>query len=157
MMDSGRRDVFRLMCMLIGFSILGLATNALSQKPVPVFSSTGPGAWPDRSPRITAEELRSEWARGKAILLLDVRSTPAYLAGHSGRALHAPAPEFLDSYRRLGLQTILKAADEVAILCEGEDCSSGDRIHHVLRALGHSQEIRVLDGGWPAYRRAGLE
>jgi rhodanese-related sulfurtransferase len=155
-MTGWRRDVSRAAVILATSTVLGLASNALSARPLQILSSEGPGVGADRAPRITPLQLKTAWAQGRALLLLDVRSDSSYAEGHSPRALHAPAPDFVLHYERLGLATVLKAADGVVVACEGGDCAAGDRVAAQLRGLGH-KDVRVLQGGWEAAAHAGLE
>jgi len=151
-MSGWRRELGRVAVILIGSSSLGFLANVLAAHPV----SLQPSESADRAPRISAEELKEAWVRRKAVLLLDVRSEASYREGHASQAIHAPASEFLDRYRALGLANVLRAADGVVVACEGEDCSAGDHVAMLLKNLGHP-EVRVLEGGWPAGRRVGLE
>ena len=151
-----RADLLRLACILAVTSVLGIGANALSRRPVPLLAADGPGALPDRASRISVNRLRRELGSGRALFLLDVRSSEGFKADHAPQALNAPAPEFLDRYRELGLSSVLKAADGVVVICEGGDCSAGDRVAKLLQGLGHP-EVRVLEGGWEAYLRGGLE
>jgi len=151
-MSGWMRDLGRIGVILFGASVLGLLANALSAHPV----SLRPSGIAFRAPRISAAELKEAWAGGKALLLLDVRSDASFREGHASQAIHAPAPTFLDHYRRLGLANVLRAAQGVVVACEGGDCSAGDDVAKLLKELGHP-EVRVLDGGWPAGRRVGLE
>jgi rhodanese-related sulfurtransferase len=155
-MSGWARELGRAAAILVASSAMGLAFNAVSARPVPLLARDGPGAWPERAPRIAAKDLRSAWEANRAVLLLDVRSEDSFRSGHSPRALHAPAPEFLRHYNRLGLATVLRAAEEIVVVCDGEDCSAGDRVAKVLRDLGHGP-VRVVEGGWSAARSAGLE
>jgi rhodanese-related sulfurtransferase len=155
-MSGWARELGRAAAILVASSAMGLAFNALSARPVPLLARDGPGAWPDRAPRISAKDLRAAWETNRGVLLLDVRSEEAFRSGHSPRALHAPGPQFIRHYNRLGLATVLRAAEEIVVVCEGDDCSAGDRTAKVLKELGHGP-VRVLEGGWSAARGAGLE
>ena len=94
-MSSWSRELGRMAAIIAVSSLIGLTANALSPRPVPLLASDGPGAWPDRAPRIGAAELAAAWAGKRALLLLDVRSLSAFQAGHASAAVHAPAVDFL--------------------------------------------------------------
>lgn len=155
-MTGWRRDLCRAAAIVTASTVLGLATNSLSARPLRVLGAERSIGDAVREPRIGVEELKAEWARGRALLLLDVRSDSSYAAGHSPKALHAPASGFLGHYDRLGLATVLKATEGVVVVCDNDDCAAADRVALQLRTLGH-RGVRVLDGGWEAARKAGLE
>ncbi len=152
---SLRRDLARLLAVVAASSALGFATNALSAKPVPVFSSRGPGAWPERAPRVAADGLRSALAAGGRPLLLDVRSAEAFRSGRAEGSVNAPYDRFIDEYGGPDLAPLLRAAPWVVVLCENESCPSADRVARLLAELGHPN-VGVFQGGWEAYRAAGL-
>lgn len=151
-MNGWLGDLGRVVVILAGSSACALLANAFSPHPLTLREPESRV----RAPRITADELRASWSRRQALLLLDVRSEESFREGHSPRAIHAPASAFLDHYRNLGLANVLRAADGIVVACEGEDCSAGDYVAKLLRDLGHP-DVRVLVGGWPEGRRAGLE
>jgi rhodanese-related sulfurtransferase len=152
---SWRREVVRLCWLTVGPAALGLLVNAVSRQPVPLLSPFGPGAWPDRVRRITAEELHAALGQGRGILLVDVRSEADFAAGHPEQAVHVAAPSLAESYGASGLSSMVKAAREVVVLCENSECPAADRAARILRDLGNPQ-VRVLDGGWQAYQRSGM-
>ena len=136
-------------------SIFGLATNAFSDKPVPLLAADGPGAPPERAPRISIESLKTELASQKAILLIDVRREETFKSAHPAGAKNAPAEEFLVEYTRQNFSTLLRAAEQVVLLCDGEQCPSADRVAKMLRTFKHDN-VRVLQDGWNAYEKSGL-
>jgi rhodanese-related sulfurtransferase len=153
MTSEAMRDVRRLAILIAGSTAFALLTNALGAHPVPLFGE-GPGHAPRLSTRMTVDEFRRGTGAGKLWLLLDVRAEEAFRQGHPEGALNAPAGEFLAHYRRLGLASILKAADGVVVLCESAECFSGDRVAALLEGLG-PRPVRVLHGGWKAWRESG--
>jgi thiosulfate/3-mercaptopyruvate sulfurtransferase len=148
-----RRDIARLAAIVAASTALALATNALSARPVPILSARGPGAWPEREPRVTAEALRSALASGRPPLLLDARSEEAFRLSRPAGAVHVPYERLAGAYGALA-QT-LREASSVVVLCENESCPSADRAARLLAELGHAN-VAVLHGGWEAYRAAGL-
>jgi len=155
-MNSWKRELGRAGAILLASSVIGLATNALAVRPVPLLDRDGPGAWPERERRMNVQELEREWRRGRALLLLDVRADDAYEHGHPRQALHAPATDFARHYSRLGLASVLKAAEGVVVMCGSDACPQADRVAKELRELVHSS-LWVLEGGWEAYQASGLE
>jgi len=135
--------------------MLALILNALSDKPVPLLDKNGPGAPPERAPRITIAALKDELAAHKVILLLDVRHVETFQAAHPAQAKNAPAEEFLEYYNTLNLAMLLRAAEEVVVLCDSEQCPSADRVAKMLHTFKHDN-VRVLQDGWNAYQTSGL-
>ena len=128
---------------------LGLAVNAVKAKPLAVLDPNGPGAIPNE-PRVSPVQLK-EWLNSKKnVLLLDVRNDDNYNLGHAPQSIHAPEPQFEENYRDQNLATILKAADEVVVLCDSSECPAADRIAKNLQDIGHTN-VRVLQDGWRGY------
>ena len=140
---------------LIASAILGLAVNALSDKPVPLFDKKGPGAPPERATRMSVSNLKEALDAKKAILLLDVRHPDKFQTAHPTGAKNAPAEEFLEYYSKLNLANLLRAAEEVIVLCDSEQCPSADRVAKTLRTFKH-ENVNVLQDGWNAYQSSGL-
>jgi 3-mercaptopyruvate sulfurtransferase SseA len=42
------------------------------------------------------------------------------------------------------------------VVCDSELCPAGDRVAKILESMNH-KNVRVLQGGWDAYEKAGLE
>lgn len=147
-----RRDAGRAAGVLAVSTAIALLANALSARPVPLFAPDGPGAWPERAPRISAEELRA--AEPQGLVLVDVRPEEDFRARHPARAVSAPYGRFTERYPDLA--PLFHSASRIVVLCEGDECPSADRVAKILQAV-HPVEIRVLKGGWAAYRAAGLE
>lgn len=148
-------EVLRALVIVVAAGAMGLSTNALKEKPVPLLARDGPGAPPERARRISAAGLKAGLEAGRAIIVLDVRSEEKFAAGHAANARNAPAPEFLTHYARLHLSTLLLAAEDVVLICESDLCPSADRVAKQLGELGH-KNVHVLQDGWEAYRAAGL-
>lgn len=152
MTSEAMRDVRRLAILIAGSTAFALLTNALGAHPVPLLGE-GPGHAPRLATRMTVSDFRRETAAGKVWLLLDVRAEESFRQAHPEGALNAPAAKFLAHYRRLGLASILKAADGTVVLCESAECFSGDRVAAQLEGMGH-RPVRVLHGGWKAWRES---
>ena len=152
---SWRADLLRAVAIAAVAVVLGLVTNALNEKPVPVLAHDGPGAPPEKAPRISPEKLASALNAGRAVIILDVRNAEPFRGGHPAEALNLPYASFAEHYQQLNLSTRLRAAEQIVLLCESERCPSADRAAKLLAQLGHTG-IVVLHGGWEAYRAAGL-
>jgi rhodanese-related sulfurtransferase len=134
---------------------LGLCVNYMGERPVPLLARDGPGAQPERAPRISLEALQTAMKAGRPILLLDVRREESFKLAHPLGGMNAPAEEFITHYERLNLATMLLAAETVVLVCESDQCPTGDRVSKLLSEVGH-RNVKVLQGGWMAYRDSGL-
>ena len=130
-----------------------LSANALSRRPLPLRSDEGPGRPIQRAPRIHIGQLARELASGSGMVLLDVRRTVG--EGRVARSIHIPADSFPARYVSDRLAGPLQASSSIVVICEGGGCSAADRVARLLQSLGH-REVRVLQGGWPAYLKSGL-
>jgi DNA-binding transcriptional ArsR family regulator len=96
--------------------------------------------------QVTAFELAERLTRG-SVVLLDVRPTPEFLAGHIAGARSAPL-DILDD-----MASTLPRGQVVAY-CRGPYCVYADDAVRLLHARGI--DARRLDVGYPEWQRAGL-
>jgi rhodanese-related sulfurtransferase len=95
---------------------------------------------------ITAEELRSRLNRGEHILMVDVRTTSEYAAGHIPGAVNIPMDEVEARLEDLGNGT------QVVLVCQ-----SGGRAGITCGLLEpHHDNLAVLTGGTSAWENAGM-
>ncbi|GMV81303.1 MAG: hypothetical protein AMXMBFR7_24870 [Planctomycetota bacterium] len=147
-----RRETKRA-ALLLGLAVmLGLGTNALSARPIALTDPRGPGALPERAPRIDAARLREALPQG-GVLLLDARSERLLAEGKVAGGF-AVTPETLDE-KLESLFPFLSGARLMVVVCDSGDCLSGDRLAAALDSRGFP-DAQVFEGGWPAYRAAGL-
>jgi rhodanese-related sulfurtransferase len=98
---------------------------------------------------MTAEQLAGLVKTGQAPLILDVRSSFEFNAGHIAGAVHAPLTAVLDV---LAVESCA-AGDPVVITCE-----HGPRAHlaRMLLKMRGFRNVELLDGHMARWRRAGL-
>ena len=97
---------------------------------------------------IGREELRRRLRRGD-VVLIDVRATEEFDAGHIRGARSIPLDELEDRLAEL------PAGHEIVAYCRGPFCAYA---HEAVRRLGDAgREARRLDEGWPEWHRAELE
>ena len=96
---------------------------------------------------ISQAELRSRLRTGD-VVVLDVRPTPEYAAGHIAGARSLP---MADLTRRL---KELHKDSEVVAYCRGPYCVYADDAVRLLRRRGY--QARRLEDGFPEWARAGL-
>ena len=97
--------------------------------------------------QVTADELAARLDRGR-VVVLDVRPTTEYAAGHIAGARSVPIDD---------LDTALEAlprSREIIAYCRGPYCVYADDAVRLLRERGF--KARRLDSGYPEWRRAGL-
>jgi rhodanese-related sulfurtransferase len=96
---------------------------------------------------LTRQELAARLDTGEAVVL-DVRPTPEYAAGHIPGARSVPVGELRDHLRSLPKDV------EVVAYCRGPYCVYADDAVRLLRRRGYL--ARRLEDGFPEWRRAGL-
>jgi rhodanese-related sulfurtransferase/DNA-binding transcriptional ArsR family regulator len=96
---------------------------------------------------ISRTELKRRLGR-KDVVVLDVRPSPEYQAGHLAGALSAPIDELPDRVRGLPKDA------EVVAYCRGSYCVYADDAVRTLRRRGR-RAVRLEDG-YPEWVRAGL-
>ena len=101
----------------------------------------------DEIEQVTATELADRLARGR-VVVLDVRPTDEYLAGHIAGARSIPIDELADAI------DVLPRSREIIAYCRGPYCVYADDAVRLLR--DHGFKARRLDTGYPEWHRAGL-
>ena len=96
---------------------------------------------------LSTAELRERLERGE-VVLLDVRPSLEYRAGHIAGALSTPLDQLPS------IVSELPRRREVVAYCRGPYCVYADDAVRLLRARG--LRARRLDVGFPEWRRAGL-
>jgi rhodanese-related sulfurtransferase/DNA-binding transcriptional ArsR family regulator len=96
---------------------------------------------------VTGEELVARTGRGK-VVILDVRPTGEFAAGHIPGALSVPLDQLDAALARLPKHT------EIVAYCRGPYCVLAPQAVERLRAKGY--RARRLAGGLPEWRLAGL-
>jgi rhodanese-related sulfurtransferase len=152
---SWKTECLRALAIVICSSVLAIGVNAFSKNPVPLLDANGPGALPERAPRIQLAQLKEAMAANK-VLVLDVRHEDTFAKAHPQGSINAPAEKFIEHYGRLNLGAFISAAEIVVVVCDSELCPAGDRVAKILESMNH-KNVRVLQGGWDAYEKAGLE
>ena len=156
-LPSWRQDFRRAGLIVILATALALSLNFCRARPVPLLASDGPGAWPERAPRISIAEIKRMAAERQPLLLLDIRRSNVYRERHIAASLNVPAiplEEFLKCYPRIA--PFISAVPTTVLICESDDCASGDRVAHILKEFKHDN-VRVLAGGWNVAKDSGLE
>jgi rhodanese-related sulfurtransferase len=97
--------------------------------------------------QVSARELQERLARGQ-VVVLDVRPTAEYRAGHIAGARSAPLSALASLAPRLARRR------EIVAYCRGPYCVYADDAVRLLRARG--LKARRLDVGYPEWERAGL-
>ena len=146
-------EAMRSLTIVLGATFIGLVANMFSPKPVPLFSNKGPGAFIEEAPRISIADLREALAQKSPPLLIDARGEYNYAKAHPSGAINLGPREFMQKYEKFA--PILKAAPEIVVLCESEECPLADETAKLLIDLKY-RKIRVLFGGWKAYKTSGL-
>jgi rhodanese-related sulfurtransferase len=126
-------------------SLRSLATERLAavEKLARAYIGTVDGVEP-----VTREELLRRIKTGEPLVVLDVRPSEEYQAGHLPGALSIPL-EDLEQH----LKELPKKSDVVAY-CRGPYCAFAPEAVRELRARGY--RARPLEEGWPEWAAAGL-
>ncbi|HMA53132.1 MAG TPA: rhodanese-like domain-containing protein [Acidobacteriota bacterium] len=101
---------------------------------------------------ITVEEAEDLWRTAQAVLV-DARRRDLYVEGHVPGARSLPASETEKAFPAMVLD--LPRAGTLVVYCEGGDCQSSLLLAKRLHDKGF-KDIRVMTGGWDAWRTAGL-
>jgi rhodanese-related sulfurtransferase/DNA-binding transcriptional ArsR family regulator len=99
----------------------------------------------DEIEEVTADELSDRLGRGRAVVI-DVRPTLEYAAGHIAGARSIPIDQLDDALHAL------PRSREIIAYCRGPYCVYADDAVRLLRAKGF--KARRLDTGYPEWARA---
>lgn len=152
--QSLRVELFRIAVIMAVSTALALINNYTSKHPVPLLAADGPGALPEMAERITTDVMREEM-KTQILLLVDVRGSEAFSNSHAYGSLNAPATDFMQHYQRLNLASKIAAVDGVVLICKDDQCPASDRVAKMLSSM-NVKNVRVLHGGWDAYKKSGL-
>ena len=118
------------------------------------------GFWSLRTPsaggddgfeRVRWEEAASHVAAGDWILV-DARDAESFRAGHIPGAASLPADAYADAL--LFFAEEHGSSKPVVVYCSAEDCDLATELASRLRAEAGVEDVKVLDGGFLAWRRA---
>lgn len=99
---------------------------------------------------LTVGQLQDELAGGSPPILLDVRSEVEYVDGHIPGAKFWP----LSRIDRVG--EIASPGDAIVVYCGATECQSSVEAAEEMADAGFTQ-VRVVQGGFPAWEKAGYE
>lgn len=152
--SAWKADLVRALGIVAAACALGLATNALSSKPVPLLDPKGPGALPEPGPRILGMELLEEIRTNpQGILMLDARDDELLAEGAPVGSVRI-TPETL-AKDLAAHQALFDAARLLVVVCDSDLCPRGDDVAQQLGQFGY-KNVKVFEGGWPAYKDSGL-
>ena len=146
-----RRDGQRIIYRLTSDRVADLwAACAMSRPPTSTTSTSSPT--PTSVPEISSRssppiELAERLERGRAVVI-DVRPTLEYAAGHIPGARSVPIDQLGDAI------DTLPRSREIVAYCRGPYCVYADDAVRLLRSKGF--KARRLDTGYPEWHRAGL-
>jgi thiosulfate/3-mercaptopyruvate sulfurtransferase len=96
----------------------------------------------------------------KAVVILDARDEKSYLAGHVPGAIRVPAaewgkavPDTPEAWAKRLAQLGIKS-DTPVVVYAGADVRDAARAWWLLKYAG-ADDVRLLDGGFPAWQKAG--
>jgi rhodanese-related sulfurtransferase len=99
---------------------------------------------------ISPDELHQRRQRGDAPVIVDVRGTEEYLAGHVPGALHIPADDLPNRLEDIPRDRTV--VTYCSMRHRGQ--SRSERAAALLRERGY--DVQVLEGGLPAHEATGL-
>jgi 3-mercaptopyruvate sulfurtransferase SseA len=101
--------------------------------------------------RIAVDEMLARLADG-GVTVIDARPGAAYVTGHIPGAISLPAEEAAGI---LATQTLPIHPDHLVVTYCDDDGSDATHVMELLGASVGCRQVRLLDGGWPAWVDAG--
>jgi rhodanese-related sulfurtransferase len=138
-----------LLIVLVG-AVLGLLSNAISPKGIPLI--TPPKKAPKADDFIPLQKAHDLWSEGNAFFL-DARKPADYELGHIANALNVPVDEFEQQYPKVA--PMLAPDTPIVAYCDGNECELSHRLADHLRQLGYTN-VHILFNGWTVWHTAGF-
>ena len=154
MLPSWRRTLWEVLILLLLGSAIGLLLNQRLLRNVlsgrvavpPVVDATAPASLPEP---VALDEVRQLLAHGA--LAVDARAEELYAQGHLPGARSLP----LAAAQGRPLAGVLPLGPVLVVYCSGYGCSDSFELALLLLRSGY-RAVRVFEGGFPAWREAGL-
>jgi len=132
--------------LVVGAAACGLAANALSSDPLPLWGrEMGGGVG-----HLSLGQAVTAYADGA--VFVDARAAEAYRAGHVAGALNAPFAQRDGALA--GLRQRIPLGAPVVVYCTGPGCPDADRLAAWMTDRGWSA-VDVFSDGFPAWEAAG--
>jgi rhodanese-related sulfurtransferase len=106
---------------------------------------------PPQEDEVTVERVKGEF--GGKVLWLDARPEEQYVAGHIPEAKLLNEQGFNEQLFEL-IDLLQKNTLPVVIYCGGEKCEASRKIKERLVESLPMENVWVLKGGWPAWKKA---
>lgn len=106
---------------------------------------------PPQEDEVTVERVKGEF--GGKVLWLDARPEEQYVAGHIPEAKLLNEQGFNEQLFEL-IDVLQKNTLPVVIYCGGEKCEASRKIKERLVESLPMENVWVLKGGWPAWKKA---
>ncbi len=139
----------------MGQALLLLLLSAVAAVGVHFWHPMAP-AWylvvaPMQEDEVTVERVKGEF--GGKVLWLDARPEDQYVAGHIPEAKLLNEQGFNEQLFEL-IDVLQKNTLPVVIYCGGKKCESSRKIKERLVESLPMENVWVLKGGWPAWKKA---
>ena len=86
---------------------------------------------------------------------VDARPEVFYRTGHVPGALNLPREDFEHGYAMVRASLEANRAQPIVVYCAEADCKDSELVANALSRLGF-RHLRVYQGGWEEWLRAGL-
>lgn len=146
------------MALVLAGAVAGLGLNAIRATGVPLLAFAPPSACTAghdaEAPEVVevaAREASRLCGRGD-VLFADTRSAADFAEGHVADAVHLPC----DASAPSAEGALRKLEPAQTIIVYGASTDEGRAVAETLRRRGLKADLRVLDGGFPAWAREGL-
>jgi rhodanese-related sulfurtransferase len=161
-------DFVGVAALALGSLAAGLATNRLSNAPLPLIYQTPEQRFDaELTTLVTAppfkiapvatiglSQFRSA-VEAKSALIVDARPSAFFEQGHVLGAFNLARDDFARDYRHLSKLLQANADKPVIVYCSGGDCHDSRLVANALLTLGFNN-VCVFTGGWEAWSAAGL-
>jgi rhodanese-related sulfurtransferase len=130
--------------------LVGLAYNTVSSNGIPLVPKAAPDSTKGFS-QVSVNETKL-LLKSKDVLVLDSRAKEEFEFGHILGAVNLPTYDFDKTYPQV--LPLLKGKKVLLVYCSGPGCELAPKLAEKLRAKGY-KDIRIFEGGWPAWLKAG--
>jgi rhodanese-related sulfurtransferase len=146
--------VFRALVILTVFSSIGLATNALSTKGIPLlYEPPKELVIADVKTPLLDERQAHRYLSDPGTVFIDNRKEEDYLKGHVKGALFLTPESMEEDFVKA--QPLITEESRIILYCYGPECDMAEQVAGFLIKLGY-KNLMIMNSGYRAWEKAGL-
>jgi rhodanese-related sulfurtransferase len=145
--------VIRSLFIAIVFATIGLGTNMLSSKSIPLlYESPSEIEISGVKMPLVNEHVAHDYFGDSTTSFLDTRQPEDYSEGHVKGALGISPENFIDNFPEI--QPLLPQENRIVLYCYGPECDMAERVAKFMIDLGY-KNLAIMSAGFRPWEAAG--